>query len=113
MSEVIIKDRLREALSVRGMSAEDLARKSGINKGSISKYLSGKVIPKQSAIGRLADALGVSPAWILGYNVNMDRFIPDEDDGLDLKRLTPDNLLLLKTYYKALIDSQGRTSDAK
>ena len=31
-----IKDRLAEALHVRGMTAADLARKSGVDKGSIS-----------------------------------------------------------------------------
>lgn len=37
MSE--LKDRLLEALSIREMTAAELSRKSGIDKGSISNYL--------------------------------------------------------------------------
>ena len=67
-----IKERLKEALQIRNITAADLARRSGMNKGSISKYLKGEVIPKQSAIGSLANALHVSPAWLMGYDVPME-----------------------------------------
>lgn len=67
-----IKKRLKEALQIRNITAADLARRSGMNKGSISKYLKGEVIPKQSAIGSLANALHVSPAWLMGYDVPME-----------------------------------------
>ena len=63
---VEIKDRLKEALYIRGMTAAELARQSGLDKGSISNYLKGKFIPKQNAIASMARALGVSPAWLMG-----------------------------------------------
>lgn len=70
---VEFKERLQEALKVRNMTAADLSRQSGIDKGSLSNYLKGKFIPKQSKIDAMARALGVSPAWLLGYDVEMNK----------------------------------------
>ncbi len=95
-----IKDRILEVLQARNMTASELAAKSGIGKGSISKYLKGTVVPKQSAIGAMARALGVSPAWLLGYDV------PMATTEIDLKKLSEDNQKRLLAYYQALIDSQ-------
>lgn len=99
-----IKDRLKKALDDRGMSAAGLAKKSGINKGAISKYLHGSVIPKQSAVGELARALGVSPAWLLGFDVTEDGRAVEAE--LDLDALTDENRLRVLAYYQALLDSQ-------
>lgn len=97
-----IKDRLKEALENKGMTASELSARSGIAKGSISKYLKGTVVPKQSAIGEMARALGVSPAWLLGYSTSMD----GEAVHIDTSRLSDTNLELLRTYYQALLDTQ-------
>lgn len=105
---VEIKDRLKKALDSSGMTASELAQKSGINKGAISRYLHGTVIPKQSAVGELARALGVSPAWLLGFNVTEDGRAVEAQ--LDLDALTDENRLRVLAYYQALIDSQeGKT----
>lgn len=69
----LIKDRIAEALRVRDMLPIDLARRAGIDKGSISKYLKGDVLPKQSRIAAMANVLNVSPAWLMGYNVPVER----------------------------------------
>ena len=97
----LIKDRIAEALRVRDMLPIDLARRAGIDKGSISKYLKGDVLPKQSRIAAMANVLNVSPAWLMGYNVPMER------DEIDLNKLNDTNLARLKAYYDALIDSQN------
>lgn len=73
---VEIKERLKEALLKRDMTASDLAKKSGINKGSISKYLRGDILPKQSAIDAMARALHVLPSWLMGYDVPMEAVLP-------------------------------------
>ena len=100
----IIKDRINEALNFRGMTRNELADKSGINKGTISRYLRGETIPRSVAIGKIATALNVSPTWILGYNVTMDG---KETFELDTDRLTEENKARLAAYYQALLDSQG------
>lgn len=62
----IIKDRLNEAMQKRGITATELAKLTGLNKSSVSRYLTGENIPRSLAIGKLAQALRVNPAWILG-----------------------------------------------
>lgn len=101
----LIKDRIREALNIRGMTAAELARLSGIDKGSVSRYLKGDIIPKQSKIGAMARALNVSPSWLLGYDVSMsgDALPP----VIDFDKLSDENRARLLAYYQALIDSQG------
>lgn len=101
-----IRERIKKALEVREMMPVDLARKSGINKGSISKYLKGDVIPKQSAIGAMAEALHVLPSWLMGYDVPMEAVTP-EVTTIDISKLSEENKKRLEAYYQALIDSQG------
>lgn len=100
----IIKERLLEAMRVRGMNATELASKSGLAKSSVSRYLSGENIPRSIAIGKMAKALNVSPAWILGYNLTMEG---EEINNLEVEKLTPENQTRLFAYYQALLDSQG------
>lgn len=64
--------RLREGLDVRGMTQAELAKRSGISKSSISRYIKGDWEGKQSAVYELAKALGVTEAWLMGYDVPME-----------------------------------------
>jgi len=66
-------ERIKQALSLRGMKQVELSEKSGINKPSISCYVSGKYEPKQSALYDLGKALDVSEMWLAGYDVPMER----------------------------------------
>lgn len=68
-----LSQRLREALTVSGKKQADLVRETGLDRGSISSYLSGKYEPKQKAIYKMARALNVSESWLLGYDVPMHR----------------------------------------
>lgn len=100
-----IKDRLNEALALKGWTAAELSRYSGISKGQISRYLHGQIIPKQSKIGAMATALGVSPAWLLGYEVNMKGELLQPK--IEMYKLSDENQTRLLAYYQALLDSQG------
>lgn len=66
-----IRNRIKEAMEIRGMKQIDLATAAGIDKSSLSRYLSGQYAPKQSAIAKIAAALHVSPAWLIGMRVPM------------------------------------------
>ena len=74
-----ISERLKEALHIRHMKAIELSRLTGIDRGSISCYASGKYEPKQKAIYLMAKALNVSEAWLMGYDVDMFR-TPDNTE---------------------------------
>lgn len=68
-----LKDRLQQALARKGWKAVDVVEKTGIPKGAISYYLAGKSKPKADRLYILAQALDVSEAWLLGYDVPMAR----------------------------------------
>lgn len=65
--------RLQDALSARDMKATDLCQKTNIPKGAISYYLAGKSEPKADRLYIICKALDVSEAWMLGYDVPMER----------------------------------------
>lgn len=68
-----IAERLRVAMGKSGKKQADLVRETGLDRGAISSYLSGKYEPKQKAIYKLSKALDVSESWLLGYEVPMQR----------------------------------------
>ena len=69
----ITKDRLKQAMDAANKKQADLVRDTGLNRGTISRYLSGEVEPRQDATYKLAAALGVNEMWLWGYDVPMAR----------------------------------------
>lgn len=60
----IFQERLQEAMNKKGFAQKDLVAMSGITKGAISQYISGKMTPGEEKIQQLAKALGVTEAWL-------------------------------------------------
>ena len=73
MNKEKLQDRLQEAMDRRGLRAVDLVEKTGIPKGTLSYYLSGKTEPKSDRVYILSQVLDVNEAWLLGYDVPMER----------------------------------------
>ena len=69
----ITKDRIKEAMAAAGKTQADLVRETGLNRGTISRYLSGAVEPRQDATHKIAVALDVSEMWLWGYDVPKQR----------------------------------------
>lgn len=69
MKKAETKDRIKEAMEMRGIKQAELVEKTGIDKGQMSSYLSGKYKPKQRNINLIAQALSVDEAWLMGYEV--------------------------------------------
>lgn len=63
--------RLSYILSVRKMSAQELANRSGVGKSSISHYVNGTNEPHNKNAGAMAEVLGVDPRWLMGFDVEM------------------------------------------
>lgn len=99
-----LKDRLKIALETRRMTAAELARQSGVDKGAISHYLKGEFTPKSEAVGKMARALDVSPAWLLGFDVNMKGELLQPK--IELYKLSAENQTRILAYYQALLDTQ-------
>ena len=77
--------RLKEAMRIRNMKQADLARSTGLAKGGISNYVTGRYEPKSDIISKLAKALNCSEMWLWGYDVPMerDKKIPIEESDLN------------------------------
>jgi transcriptional regulator with XRE-family HTH domain len=73
MKNAETKDRIKKALEVREMRQSELVEKTGIDKGQMSSYLAGRYKPKQKNLSLIAEALNVDEAWLMGYDVPMER----------------------------------------
>lgn len=58
-------DRLNFLLTNAEMRPIDLANATGIDKSSISRYLSGDYVPKQRRLTKIARALNADEGWLL------------------------------------------------
>ena len=61
-------NRLKTIMSERKITQSELSKRTGIRQSSISDWLNGRYEPKQDKIYLIAQALGVSPSWLLGYD---------------------------------------------
>lgn len=69
--------RLTEAMSDKNMKAVDLSNKTGLSKAIISQYVNGDRCPTVKSSDLLAEVLGVSPVWLMGFNVPKFRSEPE------------------------------------
>jgi transcriptional regulator with XRE-family HTH domain len=92
--------RISKALMIRDIKQSDLCKLANVPKSSLSLYLSGAYEPKQDRIYSMAKALNVSEAWLMGYDVPMERETispeePELSEGekilLDLFRRVPED----------------------
>ena len=76
-------ERIKAGLTIRMMKQSDLCQITKIPKSAISQYISGAFEPKQDRIYLIAKALNVSEAWLMGYDVPMERQnnVSPEDEG--------------------------------
>ncbi len=65
-------DRLNRAMTIRNMKPIDLVNKSGVSKSRISQYMNGLYDAKQDALFKIATALDVNVAWLMGHDVSME-----------------------------------------
>ncbi len=65
--------RIRKALAFRGMKQSELCQLTNIPKSALSQYISGCFEPKQDRIYLISKTLNVSEAWLMGYDVPMER----------------------------------------
>lgn len=57
--------RIQQARVAKGMTQADLALALGIDRGSVGRWETGKSVPKQVGIPRVAQVLGQTPDWLL------------------------------------------------
>lgn len=74
-------ERIKEGMTVRNMKQIDIVEKTGISKGALSSYISGKYLPKQNNIYLIAKALNVSEGWLMGYDVPMEKQFHNQENN--------------------------------
>ena len=87
MRSATTAERLLEAMNDIGMQPADLAKAANIDKGSLSRYLSGEREPKQITANKMAIALNVSEMWLWGYDVPKERDVKQKEND-DLVEIT-------------------------
>ncbi|MEA4815928.1 MAG: XRE family transcriptional regulator [Lachnospiraceae bacterium] len=61
-----LSKRLSETIKNKNISQSYLSKLTGINKGTLNAYITGKYVPKQKNLSLISKALGISPAWLSG-----------------------------------------------
>lgn len=106
--------RIQEGMELRGLKQADLVERTGISKGALSSYISGRYVPKQNNTFLIAKALNVNEAWLMGADVPMERIdTTAENQPRDQKelneiyvQLSSNNRERVLTYSKSLLSTQ-------
>lgn len=124
MKPYTTSDRLKQIMAARNLKQADIvsmaqpyckAHDIHLGKSTISQYVSGKTEPGQSKLTILGLALGVSEAWLMGYDVPMEREkAPISAEGnermaefIDLfGKLTPDQQAIVIAQIKGILSTQ-------
>ena len=130
MSKELFTERLNYMMEKRKLTITDLARKSGIDKGTINAYQKGRYKAKAENIKKLADALNVDDIWLMGLDdqtafemaakraeKNISNFLKgmhlcgfneDEIDAfLEYKELHEDRKKLIRDTIHMMHETQG------
>ena len=99
-----ISARIKKALQIKGMRQAELCKLANIPKSSLSQYLSGDFEPKQDRIYLIAKALNVSEAWLMGFDVPMERQI--KKDSPEEPTLTEGEKAILDLFRRVPEDKQ-------
>lgn len=112
----LFKSRLKAVMEMRRVKPIELSRRTGISQSTISQYRSGYSTPKADRLQQIADALNVSPMFLLGLTDDLYY------EGWD-KKMDPDKVELtseeetmiqkLRALPDGDIDFVNRYIDAK
>lgn len=74
-------ERLKEALALREITQTELSKRTGIDKATISHYVSGSYKAKSDNLYAIAKALDISEPWLMGLDVPITRIEPTVNDS--------------------------------
>lgn len=123
MKQFTTAERLKQLMDTRGLKQADIIRavepyckkyNIKLGKSILSQYVSGRTEPGQDKLTILGLALNVSEAWLMGYDVPMDRKTPvslEEDGRLSefaslFGQLTADHQALIVATIKGLLSQK-------
>ena len=102
--------RLQELMDIKNINQADLCQRTGIPKSSMSMYLSGERSPRQNRLSQIAESLNISEAWLMGYDVPMERTDSLNNKSLSVKDKR-DILDILSSTKAELLSQEGLMFD--
>jgi plasmid maintenance system antidote protein VapI len=90
--------RIKEARQARGWSQQDLAERVGVSQPTIVHWEQGTHTPRNLALARLADALGVSRQWLQG-DTEAQALLATSRSESYLKNVSPVQSYLASTIH--------------
>lgn len=103
--------RLKEAMQIRQVKQVDMVSDLKLPKSAISQYLSGKFEAKQDRVYTIAKYLNVNEAWLMGFDVPMERNKKRPPLKLDLFGGTDENIELLQEINEQVKDNPVNSDD--
>ena len=113
----IFSERLKNALSERGMKQTELSERTGISKSSISEWLNGRYEAKADKIVLIAKALNVNESYLIGLDVPMENEVEQSTtkailDNIFNKLEKPRQEIVINTAQEQL-DEQNKEKTIK
>lgn len=114
-------ERLQQIMLAKNIKQIDLARSTGIPRGSISNYVVGRYEPKSDIVQKLANALNCSDMWLWGYDVPMEkssRSFEDEENPYVLEigdvvdQMSIDDQIYAAEWIKAFAKNPAKMKKA-
>ena len=102
--------RLQELMHIKNINQVDLCQRTGIPKSSMSMYLSGERSPRQNRLSQNAEKFNISEAWLMGYDVPMERTDSLSDETLSQKDKR-DILDIISSTKAELLSQEGLMFD--
>lgn len=97
-------------MHIKNINQVDLCQRTGIPKSSMSMYLSGERSPRQNRLSQIAEKFNISEAWLMGYDVPMERTDSLSDETLSQKDKR-DILDIISSTKAELLSQEGLMFD--
>jgi len=108
MIKNITAERIKALRLQRGMTQQELGEKIGVKKAAINKYETGLVVNlKRSTIAQLAEALGVSPGYLMGWTDDVSGEVSPELLSM------PDNVQPMSAMHMQKVPMLGEIAAGK
>lgn len=85
-------ERLKEALEIKNVSRSELGRRTGFNRQVIYQYLNGQTVPRSVNVEKIAKALNVDVAYLMGFDVDIHGRPIDDVMDIRVENIHADNL---------------------
>lgn len=102
----MIGDNIRSRRKALKMSIEELSKKVGVSKQTISRYEIGAINIPSDKIEKIAQALGCTPSYIMGWDEDLEQLINETDPLYETK------VGLTKEKYEFISKTLGLSKDA-